>query len=128
MSKKKQASRPKDLGLEVYVSHPTSSADPRIQTGYEDRELDHDGHNISYEMSPMPGEDLVVLTIRRGMATTAAASLLRKLADLLERHGGTLLNMPRGGEGFFDSTGEMVADPLQVKYDENGDIIVPDIE
>lgn len=54
----------------------------------------------------MPGDALSWATLRRGVSPRAAAALLRKLAALLERHGGKLLNLPRGAEGAFNGEGQ----------------------
>jgi hypothetical protein len=68
--------------------------------------VDADGHEVCFEMAPMPGDAVAWVTLRRGVSPGAAAALLHKLATLLERHGGRLLNLPRGAEGAFDGEGQ----------------------
>ena len=43
------------------------------------------------------GDDSVIVHVRQGMAPAAAASLLKRIADLIERDGQTLLNLERTG-------------------------------
>jgi hypothetical protein len=121
--------KPKDLGLALMVVHESSydSLSDRIREGLAP-EIDSDGHRTTYEMVPMPGDHLLGIAIRRGVSPRTAAELLRKLADRLERFGGELLNMPRGGEGSFNARGEPEASPMQLPRGENGDLIVPDVE
>jgi hypothetical protein len=54
------------------------------------------------------------------------ASSLRKIADLLESHGGQLLNEPSGYEGSMNTAGGIVSGPLRLDYDEHGDLIIPE--
>ena len=55
------------------------------------------------------------LTIRRGTPPKLAAGSLRKIADLIERHGDRVLTLSQGGEGSFSATGDMIWD----RYDSN---------
>jgi hypothetical protein len=43
------------------------------------------------------GDDSVIVRVRQGMAPAAAASLLKRFADLIERDGQSLLNLDRTG-------------------------------
>jgi hypothetical protein len=123
------AKEPKDLGLEVIVTHPDSlDFGGNLEIEFDPDEIDVDGHYIIYEMMPMDGQVLFSRRVRRGMAPSAAAALLRKLADHVERHGGKLLSMPRGGEGCFNAFGDAVDDPLQFERDDDGEPILPDID
>ena len=89
-------------------------------------ELDADGDHIHFEMVPMSGDSLLWLTIRRGTSPQLAASSLRKIADLIDRHGNQVLTLLQGSEGSFSSSGEMVSGPLRLDYDENGDLVIPE--
>jgi hypothetical protein len=119
------------LGLELFLQRPDSADAKRIPTGRGGEgeqvfpELDGDGDHVHFEMVPMSGDSLLWLTIRRGTSPELAASSLRKIADLIERHGALILTMLQGGEGSFSSNGEMVSGPLRLDYDENGDLIIP---
>jgi hypothetical protein len=119
------------LGLELFLQRPDSADANRIPTGRGGEgeqiypELDGDGDHVHFEMVPMSGDSLLWLTIRRGTSPELAASSLRKIADLIDRHGARVLSMLQGGEGSFSSTGEMISGPLRLDYDENGDLIIP---
>ena len=76
-------------------------------------------------MVRMSGDSLIWLTIRRGLTPELAASSLRKIADLIDRHGEKLLQMLEGNEGSLSSEGELLPGPLRLGYDENGDLIIP---
>jgi hypothetical protein len=123
--------RPRALGLEIVVRHPESEREHLLRSDRPNYEQlfnllytpNQEGHCISYEMMPMPGEALTCVTIRRGMAPEFASALLRNLADLIDRHGRRLLNMPRGGEGQFTAEGAMMDDPNQLPRDEYGNLI-----
>lgn len=102
--------RPPGLWLYLCLRHPASevrasagSCGPGEDSGPA---VDADGHEVCFEMGPMPGDALAWATLRRAVSPRAAAALLRKLAALLERHGGRLLNLPRGAEGAFDGEGQ----------------------
>jgi hypothetical protein len=124
--------RPRPLGLEIIVRHPESERLQLLRCGTPNYEVlfnllytpNKEGHCISYEMMPMPGEALACLTIRRGMAPEFTSALLRNLADLIDQHGRRLLNMPRGGEGQFTAEGAMMDDPNQLPRDAYGDLII----
>jgi hypothetical protein len=120
-----QGKRSRELGLEICVVRADTSGGN--SNCYPEEELDSDGHHIFYEMVVMKGQRILSLELRQGMAPGAAANLLRKIANSLDRHGAKLLGMPRGGEGYFDSKGEPQADPLQVERDEHGNLAPPDI-
>jgi hypothetical protein len=66
------------------------------------------------------------LTMRRGTTRQLASASLRKIADLIDRHGLRLLNLPEGKAGSFNADGEVVSGPLTLDYDEKGDLIFPD--
>jgi hypothetical protein len=57
-----------------------------------------DGYLVSVQMTAMGGgDDVVVVQVRQGMAPAAAVSLLRRIADLIDREGSELLNLsPKG--------------------------------
>jgi hypothetical protein len=121
--------KPRSLGFSLVVIHESSydALSAKLREALTS-EIDAEGHHTTYEMGPMAGDYLLDLTIRRGVSARTAAALLRKLADRLERHGGALLSMPQGGEGFFNDRGEPEADPLPLPRDENGDVIATDVE
>jgi len=109
--------RPPGLGLDLCVRHLASEGPERFRSGCLGErggpEVDADGHEVCFEMAPLPGDALAWVTLRRGLSPGAAAALLCKLAALLERHGGRLLNLPRGGEGAFDEKGEPEVEVLR---------------
>ncbi len=119
------------FGLEFQLQRPESDAAARIPTSRDETgqvvypEVDADGDHVHFEMVPMGGDSLLWLTIRRGTTPELAATSLRKIADLIDRHGLSLLTMPQGGEGSFTSGGDIVAGPLRLEYDEHGDLIIP---
>jgi hypothetical protein len=88
-------------------------------------ELDADGDHVHFEMVPMGGDSLLWLTIRRGTTPELAASSLRKIANLIDRHGLELLHLIEGDEGSFGSKGDVISGPLRLDYDANGDLIIP---
>ncbi len=123
--------RSDELGLELFLQQPDSQEMAQLPVSRDDDgnviypELDADGHHVHFEMVPMRGDSMLWLTIRRGTAPGLAATSLRKIADLIDRHGLKLLNLFEGNEGSFSSDGEVVSGPLRLKYDDNGDLIFP---
>lgn len=123
--------QPDGLGLEVFLQRPDRVDADRIPTERGDRgqqlypELDADGDHVHFEMVPMSGDSLLWLTIRRGTEPSLAASSLRKIADLIDRHGDQVLTLLQGGEGSFTTTGELISGPLRLEYDDHGDLIIP---
>jgi hypothetical protein len=121
----------KKLGLGVWLQRPDQQDRSRIAEARDDMrnivypELDADGDHIHFEMVPMGGDSLMWLTMRRGTTPELAVASLRKIADLIERHGTTILNLPEGKEGAVDSDGELIPGPLRLSYDENGDLCLP---
>jgi hypothetical protein len=118
------------LGLELFLQRPehqqaerTSAHDEAGRGIYP--ELDADGDHVHFEMVPMGGDSLLWLTIRRGTTPQLAASSLRKIANLIDRHGLALLNLTEGNEGLVGSKGELISGPLRLDYDEHGDLIIP---
>jgi hypothetical protein len=73
----------------------------------------------------MGGDSLLWLTIRRGITPQIAAASLRKIANLLDRHGLEVLNLTEGSEGSVSAAGDVISGPLRLDYDENGDLIIP---
>ncbi len=120
------------LGLELFLQRPTEQDATRIPVKRDDEgrvlypELDADGDHVHFEMVPMGGDSLLWLTMRRGMSAELAAASLRKIADLLDRHGAQLLNEPQGYEGSLDAEGGVVSGPLRLEYDEHGDLVIPE--
>jgi hypothetical protein len=120
-----------ELGLEFHLQRPNEQDARRIpQTrDAEGRviypELDADGDHVHFEMVPMGGDSLLWLTMRRGVPADLAAASLRKIADLIERHGTQILNESRGYEGSMNTSGDVVSGPLRLDYDEHGDLVIP---
>ena len=121
-----------ELGLELVLQHPTSEDATRIPTtrGQDDSvlypELDADGDHVHFEMVPMEGTSLLWITIRRETPPALAAQSLRKIADLIDRHGEELLTRLEGATGSFSSEGRVVDGPLRLGYDINGDMVIPE--
>ena len=119
------------LGLELFLQRPETYDANRIPTSRGDDgqqlypELDADGDHVHFEMVPMSGDSMLWLTIRRGTPPRLAVDSLRKIADLIERHGDQVLTLLEGGEGSFSSEGEFISGPLRLAYDRNGDLIIP---
>lgn len=128
MMAKNQSDR---LGLELFLQRLESDDEKRIPTTRSAEgatlypELDADGDHVHFEMVPMQGDSLLWLTIRRGTPPKLASSSLRKIADLIERHGDRVLTLLQGGEGSFSATGEMISGPLRLEYDDHGDLVIP---
>lgn len=124
-------SQPEELGLELVLQHPTSEDATRIPTtrGEDDSvlypELDADGDHVHFEMVPMVGTSQLWITIRRETSPAVAAQSLRKIADLIDRHGDELLSRQRGDVGSFSTEGRVVDGPLRLGYDADGDMIIP---
>lgn len=76
-------------------------------------QLDADAEHVHFEMATLSGNSLLWLTLRRGITPERASVCLRKIADLIDRQGTSLLPLLEGRD-----------EPLQLKYDENGDIAV----
>lgn len=119
------------LGLELFLQRPDSENVKQIPTTRDAAgnilypEVDADGDHVHFEMVPMGGDSLLWLTIRRGLTPELAASSLRKIADLIDRHGQELLNLLEGNEGSISAAGDVIAGPLRLSYDENGDLVIP---
>jgi hypothetical protein len=119
------------LGLELFLQRPEREQAVRIPVAHDEAgraiypELDADGDHVHFEMVPMGGDSLLWLTIRRGTTPELAASSLRKIANLIDRHGLELLNLTQGKEGSLGSKGELISGPLRLDYDEHGDLIIP---
>jgi hypothetical protein len=119
------------LGLELFLQRPAAEDAKQIPvTRDEDGrpvypELDADGDHVHFEMVPMGGDSLLWLTMRRGITPQLAATSLRKIANLIERHGLDLLNLSEGNEGSIDAEGDVISGPLRLDYDKNGDLIIP---
>ncbi|QEG37478.1 hypothetical protein [Bythopirellula goksoeyrii] len=120
------------IGLEFSLQRPVQHDVDRIPKSRDQEgnviypEMDADGDHVHFEMVPMGGEAILWLTVRRGVTPELASSSLRKIANLIDRHGQDLLNLLEGKEGSFDELGEMVAGPLKLDYDEHGDLIFPE--
>lgn len=118
-------------GLEFVLQRPEPTEARRIPDSRDDLgkvlypELDGDGDHVHFEMVPMRGDSLLWLTIRRGTQPEIASSSLRKIADLIDRHGQQLLSLMEGSEGSVNAEGEIVSGPLRLGYDDNGDLVIP---
>lgn len=119
------------LGLEFNLQRPGSEAVEQIPATRDAEgrvlypEVDADGDHVHFEMVPMGGDSLLWLTIRRGISPELAASSLRKIAGLIERHGSNLLQLLEGSEGSISSEGDVIPGPLRLEYDAHGDLIIP---
>jgi hypothetical protein len=119
------------LGLELVLQHPDPTEAERIPRSRGEQgqvlypEMDADGDHVHFEMVPMKGDSLLWLTVRRETTPNVAAAALRKIADLLDRHGRKVLNLVEGATGSFSSEGGVVDGPLRLDYDENGDLVIP---
>ena len=128
MGTNKNANR---LGLELSLQRPAARDAQRIPVARDVAgrpvypELDADGDHVHFEMVPMGGDSLLWLTMRRGITPELAATSLRKIANLIDRHGLELLNLSEGGGGSIDSNGDVISGPLRLDYDEHGDLIIP---
>ena len=122
----------KQLGLELSLQRPDLADMEGLPSSRDDQgeviypEVDADGDHVHFEMVPMGGDSLLWLTIRRGTTAELASSSLRKLADLIDRHGERLLNFFEGNQGSLSSEGRIVTGPLRLRYNEYGDLIFPD--
>jgi hypothetical protein len=76
-------------------------------------DLDADSEHIHFEMTPLDGDSMLWLTLRRGITPERAAASLRKIADFIEREGTGVRALIEGRE-----------EPLRLAYNENGDIVV----
>jgi hypothetical protein len=119
------------LGLELFLQRPATEEAQRIPVTRDDAgrplypELDADGDHVHFEMVPMDGDSILWLTLRRGITPGLAATSLRKLANLIERYGLEVLQLPEGDKGSIGKHGELIPGPLRLDYDENGDLIIP---
>ncbi len=126
-------SHQQQVGFELILQHPDSTDLEKIpkSRGPEGEiiypEMDGDGDHVHFEMVPMGGKSLLWLTIRRGTTPEAVSASLRKIADLVDRHGDMVLALRKGSQGSFLHNGEILAGPLNLKYDENGDLIIPPV-
>jgi hypothetical protein len=120
-----------NLGLEFNLQRPSSDEVDQIPASRDADgrvlypEVDADGDHVHFEMVPMGGDSLLWLTIRRGTSPQLAASSLRKIAALIERHGASLLQLLEGNEGSISAEGEVISGPLRLDYDAHGDLILP---
>ncbi len=120
------------LGLEFSLQRPQQHEIDRIPDSRDQHgnviypEIDADGDHVHFEMVPMGGDAILWLTVRRGITPELASTSLRKLANLIDRHGQVILNLLEGNEGSFDDSGELVHGPLKLEYDQHGDLIFPD--
>ncbi len=76
-------------------------------------DLDSDGDNVHFEMTPTQGDSLLWLTLRRGITPQRASLSLRQIADLIDREGLGLLNVLEGRD-----------EPVRLSYDKAGNIVV----
>ncbi len=120
------------LGLEFSLQRPPKLEVDRIPDSRDAEgnliypEMDADGDHVHFEMVPMGGDAILWLTVRRGITPMLASNSLRKIANLIDRHGQSILNLLEGKEGSFDEKGELISGPLKLEYDQNGDLIIPD--
>jgi hypothetical protein len=122
--------KPPNLGLWLLVRHPESEygyIPPVGKDGKPVAEGDADGHLIHFSMDAWKGEALADVQVRRGMAAPAAAALLRKLADLIERTP-ALMTARQGVSGWTNRDGEAeVCDLMSLDYDDFGNLDFPEI-
>jgi hypothetical protein len=122
--------RPPNLGLTITVAHPESETErPPRKADELAAFMDHDGHVMEFAVGQYRGEDLAEVTLRRGMAPSAAAALLRKVADRIEKNE-WLMQARQGASGEFNPEGEAKKDVLSLddNYDDFGNLTTPEFE
>ena len=76
------------------VRHPESDDPEDHCTDLEGNPIygpvDSDGHYIDFQVGRMGGTELAEVELRRGMAPSSAARILRKLAGLIEHNPGLM--------------------------------------
>ena len=106
----------RDLQISLHEIQATDASEIREGQQPSGRlypDLDADDEYVHFEMSPMRGDSLLWLTLRRGITPERASLSLRKIADLIDRNG---LGLVKAIEGRNE--------PLRLGYNEDGDIIV----
>lgn len=79
---------PRKLGFTAFAAPVT------VLTEHDDLFPECDGYAIGVGMEPMPGDATATVALRQGTDPVTAAQLLRRIADLIERDGAELLNLP----------------------------------
>jgi len=128
------------LGVFISVCHPASEVPspwgPKASIVTEDGrtlpivdyieefEADKDGHTYSFNVGVMRGKQILSVEFVRGMAPSAAAEILRKLAKIIEDNP-KIVNMKLGSSGQIIK-GEVEADDWTAEmYDDFGNLLPP---
>jgi hypothetical protein len=124
-----QATTHAALSMMVRLPDPDRTA----VMGFPEAAIDADGQAVAWWVLPDPwlrkaadsaaGPVLASAMIPSHAGVPMAVAALRKLADLLELHGGTLLAEPVGAGGVFDCEGAPCREPdglTWADFDERG--------
>jgi hypothetical protein len=121
MARKK---KPKALGLFLEVFHPDSMDWPEDgpRNPYAEQQ-DDDGFATCFEMAEMAGQNLIALSVRRGVSRQLAGRLLRKIAECIEHNEIDLLALTRGIEGHITNDGGVEASDWAAGcFDDDGNL------
>jgi hypothetical protein len=110
------------LGIAAKAQWKTARDDSRCTVNPK---LDGDRDHVHFEISDSRGDSLLWLTISRGTESEIVVSSLRKIADLIDRHG---LDLQTDGDVREQSDGTPTEDssgPLRLEYDYDGNLVLP---